>query len=336
MTGIGGGVMKLALRLTFTADLQEAPMADDTGDRAAHRRGRRLGLRSGLALLGGWFGVVWKVLAVPPSLTDPEPRPGERFGVTLARMAPPDIDPAGHLVSEKYDGVRAVWDGRALRTRHGQIIQAPAAFLARLPAQVPLDGELWLGRGHGRFDAVSALVRRRRPVEADWAQMVYLVFELPRGGGRFDQRVARLAEIVAQQDWPQLVAVEQRRIESREALRAWLDEVVAAGGEGLMLHRADAPFVAGRTDWLLKLKPVQEDEAVVIGHTPGEGRLSGLMGALQVRNADGTVFLIGTGFSDAQRAAPPPVGSRIVYSCRGQTRHGLPRFPSFLRIGGEP
>ena len=137
--------------------------ADRAADRAAHRRGRRLGLRSGLALLGGWFGVVWKVLAVPPSLTDPEPRPGERFGVTLARMAPPDIDPAGHLVSEKYDGVRAVWDGRALRTRHGQIIQAPAAFLARLPAQVPLDGELWLGRGHGRFDAVSALVRRRRP-----------------------------------------------------------------------------------------------------------------------------------------------------------------------------
>ena len=174
--------------------------ADRAADRAAHRRGRRLGLRSGLALLGGWFGVVWKVLAVPPSLTDPEPRPGERFGVTLARMAPPDIDPAGHLVSEKYDGVRAVWDGRALRTRHGQIIQAPAAFLARLPAQVPLDGELWLGRGHGRFDAVSALVRRRRPVEADWAQVVYLIFELPRGGGRFDERVARLVEIVAQQD----------------------------------------------------------------------------------------------------------------------------------------
>ena len=83
---------------------------------------------------------------------------------------------------------------------------------------MPLDGELWLGRGHGRFDAVSALVRRRRPVEADWAQVVYLIFELPRGGGRFDERVARLVEIVAQHDWPQLVAVEQRRIESREAL----------------------------------------------------------------------------------------------------------------------
>ena len=64
--------------------------------------------------------------------------------------------------------------------------------------------------------------------------------------------------------------------------------------------------------------------------------IDGLPLPVFVRNADGTVFLIGTGFSDAQRAAPPPVGSRIVYSCRGQTRHGLPRFPSFMRIGGEP
>ena len=61
--------------------------ADRAADRAAHRRGRRLGLRSGLALLGGWFGVVWKVLAVPPSLTDPEPRPGERFCRALLALA---------------------------------------------------------------------------------------------------------------------------------------------------------------------------------------------------------------------------------------------------------
>ena len=297
---------------------------------------RRRGLRSGLALLGGWFGVVWRVLAEPPLADEPEPPTGARFGVPLARMADPDIDPAGHLVSEKYDGVRAVWDGRVLRTRHGQTIPAPAAFLARLPAGQPLDGELWLGRGAGRFEAISALVRRRRPVEADWARVLYLVFELPGGAGSFEERAARIGRIVAQAGGPPLVAVEQQRLDGREALQARLDEVIAAGGEGLVLHRADAPFVAGRTDWLLKLKPVQEDEAVVIGHTPGEGRLSGLMGALQVRNADGTVFLVGTGFSDAQRAAPPPLGSRIVYSCRGQTRHGIPRFASYLRMGGEP
>ena len=35
----------------------------------------------------------------------------------LAVEADPDIDPVGFLVSEKYDGVRAVWDGHTLRTR---------------------------------------------------------------------------------------------------------------------------------------------------------------------------------------------------------------------------
>ncbi|MDQ5896022.1 MAG: ligase 1 [Pseudomonadota bacterium] len=297
---------------------------------------RRQGLRSGLALLGGWFGVVWRVLAVPPSLADPEPRPGERFGVTLARMAEPDIDPAGHLVSEKYDGVRAIWDGRHLRTRQGHVIPAPASFVSRLPAGQPLDGELWLGRGHGQFEAVSALVRRRRPSEADWARVFYLVFEIPAGPGRFDERVERLGAIVEQVGWPQLVAVAQQRIDTREALRERLAAVLASGGEGLMLHRADAPFVAGRTGWLLKLKPVQEDEAVVIGHTPGEGRLLGRTGALQVRTAEGTVFLVGSGLTDALRAAPPPLGSRIVYSCQGQTRHGVPRFPTFVRVSELP
>lgn len=30
------------------------------------------------------------------------------------------------LISEKYDGVRAVWDGTSLHTRAGRVINAPA------------------------------------------------------------------------------------------------------------------------------------------------------------------------------------------------------------------
>ena len=51
----------------------------------------------------------------------------------LARDAKLDIDPAGYLVSEKFDGVRAVWDGRTLRFRSGLPVNAPDWFLARLP-----------------------------------------------------------------------------------------------------------------------------------------------------------------------------------------------------------
>jgi len=52
-----------------------------------------------------------------------------------------------------------------------------------------------------------------------------------------------------------VMPVAQRRLNSNAELRAMLKEVVDAGGEGLMLHRADAPLASGRSDLLLKLKP---------------------------------------------------------------------------------
>jgi DNA ligase-1 len=246
----------------------------------------------------------------------------------LAREWPADADPAGHLVSEKLDGVRALWDGQRLRFRSGGEIAAPAWFVARLPAQ-PLDGELWLGRG--RFEALSGLVRRRQPDDVGWRALQYQVFELPAAGGRFAERAAALQALCAQQAWPALVAVPQTTVADRAALQRRLNAVVAAGGEGLVLHRADAPVAGGRGQWLWKHKPLHDAEAVVLAHLPGQGRLAGRLGALLVRSDSGAEFNIGTGLSDADRAHPPAVGQRITFTHRGFTEAGVPRFASYLR-----
>jgi DNA ligase-1 len=103
-----------------------------------------------------------------------------------------------------------------------------------------------------------------------------------------------------------------------------------------MLHRADAPYVTGRSTVLLKLKPLQDAEAVVLEHLPGRGRHQGRLGASRVRSADGRVFRLGTGLSDALRDASPPVGSMLTYTHRGLTSGGLPRFASFLRLRPAP
>lgn len=247
--------------------------------------------------------------------------------------APPGIDPAGYLVSEKLDGVRAVWDGRQLRFRSGLPVAAPAWFTAALPAEA-LDGELWLGRG--RFEAVSGLVRRAQPDEAAWRAVSYQVFDQPGMPGPFAQRASRLQALVDRTGWAPLQAVSQRRVASRDDLQRQLQSVVEAGGEGLMLHRADALWRPGRSSHLLKLKPLADAEAVVIGHVPGRGRHVGRLGALQVRRPDGRQFLIGTGFSDAEREAPPPAGSVVTYAYRGFTDDGLPRFASYLRVRSAP
>ena len=61
-----------------------------------------------------------------------------------------------------------------------------------------------------------------------------------------------------------------------------------------------------------------------------------MMGALLVETRDGQRFRLGSGFSDAQRAAPPPVGSWVTYRYRGlHAGSGLPRFATFVRVRAD-
>ena len=238
------------------------------------------------------------------------------------------LDPAAYLVSEKYDGVRGVWDGASLRFRSGRAVPAPGWFTAQLP-RVPLDGELWLGRG--RFDELSGIVRTEQAVDAAWRPLRVMVFELPGAGGSFAERARRIEAIVRQSASPQLVAVEQAGVADRAALHRRLAATIAQGGEGLVLHLAAAAWTPGRGDTLLKLKPSLDDEAKVIAHHAGKGKYEGVLGALEVRTADGRQFLLGSGLSDALRRAPPPIGSVLTFRYRDLTSGGLPRFASFLR-----
>lgn len=248
----------------------------------------------------------------------------------LANVYRPGATPlADYWVSEKYDGVRGYWDGRRLRFRSGLPVAAPAWFTAALP-HVPLDGELWMARG--RFEALVGAVRRGQPVDDEWRQVRFMAFELPAGEGTFAQRANSIQALLAAQPAGPAEAVQQVTLADRAALRRRLSAVVSAGGEGLVLHKADARFVSGRSPAVLKLKPLDDAEAEVIGHVEGRGRLQGRLGALRVRTVDGTVFFIGTGLTDAVRDNPPPLGAWVTYTHRGLTERGVPRFASYLRL----
>lgn len=99
-----------------------------------------------------------------------------------------------------------------------------------------------------------------------------------------------------------------------------------------MLHRADALYATGRSDDLLKLKPWLDAEAKVIDHLPGKGKYRGMLGSLKLEMPDGKRFNLGTGFSDAVRRNPPPVGALVTYRYRELNPNGLPRFASYLRV----
>jgi DNA ligase-1 len=250
----------------------------------------------------------------------------------LAQIYQRVIDVKQFLVSEKFDGMRAVWDGNTLHTRNGNVIAAPAWFTKGFPA-TPLDGELWLARG--KFDALSGAVRKDVPIDEEWRGISYLIFELPNAPGTFEAHAKRIVEIVREANIPHLKAVVQFRVKDETALNKKLKQVVALNGEGLMLHRADAPYITWRSDVLLKLKLLLDAEAKVVAHVAGRGKYKGKLGVLVVETLEGVRFKLGTGFSDKHRENPPQIGSVITYTYRDITKTGKPKFASFLRLRDE-
>lgn len=247
----------------------------------------------------------------------------------LANVYRPGMPLADYWVSEKFDGVRGFWDGHTLRTRGGETVAAPAWFTAGWPT-VAMDGELWAGRN--RFTHAQSTVRQQQPDDAAWRAMRFMVFDLPKHEGTFDERLPALQALVERIGQPWVQAVAQKRIATDEALQALLQRTVRGGGEGLMLHRGSSRYQSGRSDDLVKVKTHEDAEARVIAHLPGKGRHAGRMGAMLVEMPSGQRFRLGAGFTDAQREAPPPIGSWVTYRFRGTHDGGLPRFASFLRV----
>lgn len=239
-----------------------------------------------------------------------------------------DIDPAGWLMSEKLDGVRAFWDGRRLLSRGGNAFAAPDWFIAQLPP-FAIDGELWTRRAD--FEHIASITSRSAPHDG-WRELGYHIFEVPHAPGGLRERLAKLETWLKTQPSDQIHVIPQRVCQGREHLRATLAAIEQQGGEGLVLRRPDVPYRTGRDKASLKVKSFQDSEARVIGHKPGKGRLSGKLGALHVELPDGKRFYIGSGFTDAQRDNPPPVGSDVTFKYQGLTKRGLPRFPVFLRV----
>lgn len=234
---------------------------------------------------------------------------------------------AGWLMSEKLDGVRAYWDGSQFWSRQGNRYFAPDWFTAGFPT-VPLDGELWLGRK--AFQRTVSIVRRQDGGSL-WRELRYRVFDAPAVPGNFEDRLNAVQNLLGDSRVPCAQAHEQSICRGRLHLLHELSRIEALGGEGLMLRQPGSHYAVGRSSTLLKVKSFQEADARVTGHQPGTGRHKGRLGALLVELANGTRFAVGTGFTDREREAPPPVGAVITFRFQELTDGGVPRFPSFVR-----
>ena len=212
-------------------------------------------------------------------------------------------DPTGWYISEKYDGVRAVWNGRDFISRGNKVYHAPEWFKELMPPGRALDGELHTGKG--TFQDVTGITRHIIPNDKDWAKVIFQVFDIPEKdlvNKPFSERLPILSDVVNEscKKWKDiklpaeckkskecpLQLVEQILVKNMDHAYQIYKDAILAGAEGTMLRPTNSLYEYKRSKHLLKWKPVLDAEALVIGFNEGSNKLSGYLGTFKVALID--------------------------------------------------
>ena len=284
---------------------------------------------------------------------------------TLLKIPEP---PIGWYISEKYDGIRAIWDGEKFISRGQKVFTyVPDYFVELMPPGIALDGEIWISRNN--FKEVSRIStlkigksRSQKEIDKIWKgtndnnSVKYMVYDLPNSIQPFETRMKLLEQIISdrKQVWHDILEnvndcpikfTKQTKIENMGQLINTYKEFTSKGAEGVMLRAPNSPYETKRSKYLLKYKIKDDAEAIVRGYTMGTGKYKGLLGSLDCelvldQKPSGVMFNIGTGFTDKDRTEYNnsksslyiPIGSIVSFSYMELSENSVPRHPVYRGI----
>ena len=268
--------------------------------------------------------------------------------------------PIGWWMSEKLDGYRAIFltSHRQFVSRNNKTYNAPKWMTDLLP-EVDLDGELYCGRDN--FEQMGT-VRKKNPVDEEWINIKFHIFDAPSHPGNFHERYLYLKKIfeIIQIQWATIRAtldekfhnlecpvkiVNQFKITSIDQMNDYYKSVIRMKGEGIMLKDPESYYESKRSDFMLKYKPVYDAEAIIVGYNKGVGKYEGKLGSFvckmilytngyyTVNTNEKQTFCL-SGMNDETRndyENTHPIGTIITYQYSSMTNTGIPRFPRYLR-----
>ena len=267
----------------------------------------------------------------------------------LACSTQPDVETLDYpmYASIKLDGIRCLAiEGKAY-SRNMKLI--PNEFVQQYFRENDLDGmdgELLVS---GDFNNVQSAIMS----VSGSPDFEYLVFDSTKDPNKFfSSRIEQLIDMDQAgylRHASRVKLVEQHPVKSADDVRELYDQSIKDGYEGLVLRHPDGKYKFGRStlkqQWMLKLKPVEDAEAKVVGVTQLLRNMDTstkckdnmvpvpMLGALVVE-AFGVQFEIGTGFNEKQRREywsyrGGLIGKYVTFKYQELSRYGVPRFPVF-------
>lgn len=265
------------------------------------------------------------------------------FDVMLAK--PVDMDKVRYpvLVQTKYDGKRcivAMPPGRptVFYSRNGKIIEGYAhirELLERWRAgrkfEGILDGELMFGM----FGDRKAKEHEAELWVFDW--LPWDEWTVGKGSMAQEERQERLLEMIPWDGMGDFVsAASIEKVHDLAGVERLYRDVLADGGEGVMLKDPAACYQFKRSAAWQKLKPELDADLRVVSYFEGEGKYQRMLGGVVV-DFRGVEVRVGSGFADWERKhwwtrRDELIGKVTEVAYTETTPEGSLRFPRFRRF----
>lgn len=224
------------------------------------------------------------------------------------------------ILTTKLDGVRCVLineDEPKFFSRQGQIFEGLIELqdeAKKLPKGYVYDGELLLNLNN--LESKDLYRETMKVVSADKEKhnIIFNCFDLipihSFQDGYYDcsakERKNKLHNIFSNDFYKYFkeVQVLYKGI-NKECIISWLDKITSAGGEGVMINIANAPYECKRSKGLLKVKKFNTADVKVIDLEEGTGQNIGKLGAaiIEFIGPDNKIYVnkVGSGFSKEDR-----------------------------------
>lgn len=255
------------------------------------------------------------------------------------------------ICEPKYDGMRCIAvceDTVTLYSRLGNELDFPVIKeeLSRImqPGDV-LDGELMHSGGFQKLMTQAKKINNRDMDSLN--SVVYYVFDcitltsFKKSACKLslkDRKENLRGVLNVSSDTPHIKESPYEIIRSEGEVKALYSKYVEEGFEGIMVKKPEAFYECKRSKNWLKVKPVNEMDCEIVELIEGEGKYIGKLGAMVVKQENGAICNVGSGFTDAQRDElwtnrESLIGKTVEVQYQElSTGEQVMRFPVFYRL----
>lgn len=167
---------------------------------------------------------------------------------------------------------------------------------------IELDGELYKqGMKHSE---IRSIVSRTKNLHPNYDQMEYHIYDIISSERQFN-RLDQLTQLLWNAPFSHIKLVPSLLVDNLDSLQKIYKNFLQQGYEGIIIRHPSAPYTRRKVTTLLKLKPRVSElfEIVdVIEEQDKHKNHKGTFGAFVCKTSEGTLFSVGSGPTNYQRA----------------------------------